>query len=438
MTRRHALLLLLFAVLLAMPLLMPITVTRAQDCTVDTDGDGWDDCTDQCDFDPAPNDPTGCPPTPIPANTDAPQDRDGDGTLDGVDQCPDVGGPSWAGGCPADSTAVPQAATSIPLPALPNDGSCVGATQTVQAVNVRANPSISATLAGTLASSRLYPLSLAVEIGDETWYALSEPAGFVADWVIRHNTCDQIPSLHFEAERRDWRLVLMQEGRVVLDEDMDESAALADGDVMSLAFIVMMEASRSAQEDLKAIMSELRQLSIQRDADLTTLLFAEPDCTGAPPLPIDCLRLQISSGRDVLSFSLVGSETADVEILIQDLLNQIQAQQQTEAEAQDSIQQSEEAEGNLLENLQQAGDARDQIAGVFGLGSTGGSGSSGEARLLSLSFQAVEDGLVFDLTIGDPANLAEAVHAQIHVDTTNPDAVDPNALFEVRYGDAES
>jgi hypothetical protein len=53
---------------------------------------------------------------------------------------------------------------------------------------------------------------------------------------------------------------------------MDERApdrkvgSLADGDIMALALLVMMEAARSAQEDLKAIMDRVRSINRQKAA----------------------------------------------------------------------------------------------------------------------------------------------------------------------------
>ncbi len=41
--------------------------------------------------------------------------------------------------------------------------------------------------------------------------------------------------------------------------------AMADGDIMALAFIVMMEAAKSAREDLKAIMEEVKAINKQKD-----------------------------------------------------------------------------------------------------------------------------------------------------------------------------
>jgi hypothetical protein len=41
--------------------------------------------------------------------------------------------------------------------------------------------------------------------------------------------------------------------------------AMADGDIMALAFIVMMEAAKSAREDLKAIMEGVKAINKQKD-----------------------------------------------------------------------------------------------------------------------------------------------------------------------------
>jgi len=78
-------------------------------CGQDADGDGIDDCTDQCPCEPGPPENAGCPPPPPPpcspcvcpdGTATCGQDADGDGTDDCADRCPCEPGPPENAGCP--------------------------------------------------------------------------------------------------------------------------------------------------------------------------------------------------------------------------------------------------------------------------------------------------------------------------------------------------
>ncbi len=197
MIQRHGfsfMIVLLMINLLIFPPVHRAHSARFDPCPYDQDGDGLDDCTDDCDYDYAPNSPNGCSDNPGAAASD----RDGDGTPDWQDQCPDSGGPAWLQGCPPAPTEATASPLLVPvvLPEISSSVTCVGATRTAQAVNVRANPSTSSSIVGALDFSEVYPLASAVQVDGERWYALPEPLGFVADWVLRHHACgDNIPTL---------------------------------------------------------------------------------------------------------------------------------------------------------------------------------------------------------------------------------------------------
>jgi len=79
-----------------------------------------------------------------------------------------------------------------------------------------------------------------------------------------------------------------------LDEDVAglrveirEAPASGDADIEALAFIVMMEASKSAQEDLRAIMEQVKAISAQKKK-VSAALKQRPD-RGLDPLSVASL-----------------------------------------------------------------------------------------------------------------------------------------------------
>lgn len=79
--------------------------------------------------------------------------------------------------------------------------------------------------------------------------------------------------------------LLEQRGRVSAELGLQYSVlgSLGDSDIMALAFIVMMEATKSAQEDLKAVMAEVKAINAAKAAlrDIISKVshdIAENDC----------------------------------------------------------------------------------------------------------------------------------------------------------------
>jgi putative addiction module CopG family antidote len=71
---------------------------------------------------------------------------------------------------------------------------------------------------------------------------------------------------------------------------------LADGDIMALCFIVMMEAAKSAREDLKAIMDGVKAINAAKQAYRELIDQVQRDVAANPRCPPECDRLDLSRG----------------------------------------------------------------------------------------------------------------------------------------------
>ncbi len=166
----------------------------------DSDGDGLTDDADKCPFEKGPKENAGCPlppeppPQPGPAPQPQPGDRDGDGVMDEQDGCADQAGPAENGGCPVSQDAAPPdpAANQFPLPALPETGPCMVATQGYDGVNIRQFPDQEkAGIIAVLNPAEIYPVLARLVNGDEIWYRVAD--GWIASWVARQGgDCDQL------------------------------------------------------------------------------------------------------------------------------------------------------------------------------------------------------------------------------------------------------
>jgi hypothetical protein len=72
---------------------------------------------------------------------------------------------------------------------------------------------------------------------------------------------------------------------------------LASGDIEALAFIVMMEASKSAQEDLRAIMEQVKAISAQKKK-VSAALKQRPD-RGLDPLSVSSLISAVTTKAEL-------------------------------------------------------------------------------------------------------------------------------------------
>lgn len=128
-----------------------------------------------------------------------PNDSDGDGTPNGVDNCPNDGGPAQNAGCPVSATTVPGQPTSAPVQAaaLPQTGACVVAPAGGN-VNIRALPSTSAAIAGSLSASAPANVVASVSIGGDVWRFIG--TGWVAASVTRTGgDCSTLATLELPA-----------------------------------------------------------------------------------------------------------------------------------------------------------------------------------------------------------------------------------------------
>ena len=167
----------------------------------DSDGDGIPDNIDQCPNQPGPP-PTGCPPspTPPPGSTPVP--------------------PGEPSPTPVPPEATPITPTRIPLPALPNDGTCYVATLGQLSVNVRARPTTESDIMATLHPARVYPAFFRFDDGENIWFWVTEFEGWVVDYVTRQTeACQSNPFGTEEGE-------LDTSGIQLLDGHLDD--ALAD------------------------------------------------------------------------------------------------------------------------------------------------------------------------------------------------------------------
>ena len=65
---------------------------------------------------------------------------------------------------------------------------------------------------------------------------------------------------------------------------------LGDGDIMALAFIVLMEAAKSAQDDLRAIMAQVKEINKAKSdqRDLLQSMQSKPSKPSKRPVELDC------------------------------------------------------------------------------------------------------------------------------------------------------
>jgi len=144
---------------------------------VDSDGDGLTDDQDRCPNTPGTYDYNGCPP-----------DADGDSIPDASDSCPTIPGVAGFGGCP------PPTPTPM-LPAMPTTGDCVLAPRTSQSVNVREEPTTSASISDYVPYNLMMPvLGKTVNDDGEEWVMVER--GWVSRSVIRlGGNCALLPQI---------------------------------------------------------------------------------------------------------------------------------------------------------------------------------------------------------------------------------------------------
>ena len=67
-------------------------------------------------------------------------------------------------------------------------------------------------------------------------------------------------------------------------------ANLGDGDIMAMAFIVLMEAAKSAQDDLRAIMAQVKEINKAKSdqRDLLQSMQSKPSKPSKRPVELDC------------------------------------------------------------------------------------------------------------------------------------------------------
>jgi hypothetical protein len=151
----------------------------------DVDNDGVADSIDQCATVAGVSEHSGCPgPSPTPIG-----DSDADGENDSIDQCLTQPGPAENKGCPLDTTAG-TGPTATPAPSTvqlnplvpPSDGPCQLTTRNTTAVNVRAEPSLNASIVGSLDPNLVYIVLSAIVNSEGTWYRVE--AGWVSAIVV--------------------------------------------------------------------------------------------------------------------------------------------------------------------------------------------------------------------------------------------------------------
>lgn len=72
--------------------------------------------------------------------------------------------------------------------------------------------------------------------------------------------------------------LLEARGAIAAANNFAVLGSMADGDITAMAFIVMMEAAQSAQEDLKAIMAQVKAINHAKEVMRTLLGKVERDC----------------------------------------------------------------------------------------------------------------------------------------------------------------
>jgi hypothetical protein len=180
--------------------LWPAPAVHAQES--DRDGDGTPDRSDHCPDEAGPKENNGCPVKD--------PDSDGDGVPDSMDRCPREVGRRENGGCPVPPESPPDSppapggdtgdtsvepdrlppdpdvpeAPALLLPAMPEEGLCVVATQGTEGVNIRKLPRSDADIIGGLDPELLYPVVMSFQTPEGLWWLL-EQGGLVAGRVTR-------------------------------------------------------------------------------------------------------------------------------------------------------------------------------------------------------------------------------------------------------------
>jgi len=92
--------------------------------------------------------------------------------------------------------------------------------------------------------------------------------------MARHSSRTQAEQVYALTNQLQVQLQVLGESRASVNVEVKQSRVSpsgADGDIESLAFIVMMQASKSAQDDLKAIMEQMKAIN-QAKAGLRALV----------------------------------------------------------------------------------------------------------------------------------------------------------------------
>lgn len=237
---------------------------------------------------PGPNDP--CPPTdPTDPNdpgdpgtqpTQQNQDVDGDGVPDYVDACPNAAGSGFTNGCPVDAATAPPVNTVV----FPVSADCLLGNS--QAANVREFPSTDEAIVGQIRSGEFARgLFTTRDAQGQMWYFVD--GGYVRSDVVRSNgNCRRLPLLQPNAAllhvgsgvigglqvfplQRNLNVLNLGGGLAVSPTGEQVGSLSPDGDIESIAFLVLMQATADMQNDLKTIMDEIKKLNEkeQRERD---------------------------------------------------------------------------------------------------------------------------------------------------------------------------
>ena len=93
---------------------------------------------------------------------------------------------------------------------------------------------------------------------------------------------EQVSSGHYvdasEVVRTAVRLLEVRQATVTATTHFAVLGSMGDGDIMAMAFVVMMEAAKSAQEDLKAIMAQVKAINSAKREMRELLGKVQRDC----------------------------------------------------------------------------------------------------------------------------------------------------------------